>query len=84
MKPRLDATLAHEIKAVGISVVGDDGSVLKFKCKLCGETWSGQRDGDDEVVRGWWRCPGGCNANIVRPSDVDFRQLWGGEQRGTK
>ena len=84
MKTKISDSLAKELKAVGISVVGDDGSDLKFKCRLCGEKWSIKWEGDEEAVRGWWRCPAGCNGNIVRASKVDFKQLWSGEPRGTK
>jgi hypothetical protein len=85
MNPRIGVTLAKEIKAVGISVVGDDASGLKFKCKSCRKEWSIRWDAEEEqAVNGWWRCPGGCNANLVRSSDIDFRQLWRGGQGGTK
>jgi len=76
VKGRIIETLAKEVKAVGISVVRDDASGLEFKCKSCRKGWSIKWDESEEVVRGWWRCPGGCNANVVRSSDVDLRWLW--------
>ena len=81
MKSRIGQTLAKEIKAVGISCVGEDGSSVKFKCRSCGEAWSVDWAGNEEAARGWWRCPGGCNANVVRASKVDFRQLWSERER---
>jgi hypothetical protein len=81
---KIGDALAKEMKAVGIAVVGDDSSDLKFKCKSCGEGWSVKWDGNEEAVRGWWRCPGGCNADIVRASKIDFRQLWGEVERSRK
>ena len=76
VKGRIIETLAKEVKAAGISVVHDDASGLQFKCKSCRKAWSIKWDESEEVVRGWWRCPGGCNANVVRSSDVDPRWLW--------
>ena len=84
MKEKVGVTLAKEVKAVGISVVGDDGSGLKFKCKSCRKQWNIKWDESEEVVRGWWRCPGGCNANAVRSSDVDPSWLWRKGQGGEK
>jgi len=85
VKGKVIQTLAKEVKAVGISVVRDDASGLQFKCKSCRKAWSISWDADEEqAVRGWWRCPGGCNSNLVRSSDVNFRQLWRGGRGGTK
>jgi hypothetical protein len=81
VKSKIGDTLAKEMKAVGVSIVGDDGSGVKFKCRSCGKAWSIKWDGNEEAVRGWWRCPGGCNANVVRASKVDFRRLWGEGQK---
>jgi len=61
VKGRGVETLAKEVKAVGISVVRDDASGLQFKCKSCRKAWSIKWDESEEVVRGWWRCPGGCS-----------------------
>jgi len=84
VKWKVGETLAKEVKAVRISVVGGDGSGLQFKCKLCRKAWSIKWDQSEEVVRGWWRCPGGCNSNVVRSSDVDLRWLWRKGQGGAK
>ncbi len=67
--------LAKEMKAVGISVVSDDASALKLKCRSCGKAWSIKWDENEEAVRGWWRCPGGCNANVVRTPEFDFGRV---------
>ena len=84
MNLKISDALGKEMKALGISVAGSNGSDLKFKCKLCGEGWSVKWDGDDEALRGWWRCPGGCNADITRASKADFRELWGEVERNRK
>jgi hypothetical protein len=76
VKAKVGETLAKEVKAVGVAVIGDDGSGLEFKCRSCRKTWGIKWDESDEVMRGWWRCPGGCNANVVRSSDRDLRWLW--------
>jgi len=75
LTPTLGQALAKELRAVGITVVGDDGSALKFKCRSCGKPWSMKWDANEEAIRGWWRCPGGCNANVVRTPEFDFRRL---------
>jgi hypothetical protein len=84
VKSKIGATLAKEIKALGIALVSDDGSALKFKCKSCGKAWSIKWDGSEEALRDWWRCPGGCNANLARSPELNFRGLRGEGQKSPK
>ncbi len=34
---------------------------LSLECLSCGEVWSPQRDSGGTLVRGYWKCPNGCN-----------------------
>ena len=73
-RPKAGPELMREMRATGIHLA-DDGSALRFRCKTCAQSWTSRWEGGHEAIRGWWRCPDGCNSDAVRPSEMD-QKIW--------
>ena len=56
-----------ELRRVGVEII-DESSFL-LRCVQCWKVWQPLIRGGGGVFRGYWRCPEGCNADLVqRPS----------------
>ena len=38
-----------------------------YRCNQCGETWSPNLMHGGRLPKGWWRCPNGCNNDVIPP-----------------
>lgn len=56
------AALGRQSRAAVRNLTVVDSVLDKYRCNACNETWIPQLKPGHKQMKGWWRCPNGCNS----------------------